>query len=195
MAINPNVFACPVADLPVRAGAFKPGPDGHLAAGLDHGGGRAEPLRTERRVAHAAAIRPEVADAHADLVALGGVAARAVLPGQGGQDLEGRREVFADEVPDPGGPIARDDWPARDGTGGHGHGPTARRRLHRPRGDALAVGAALLRAAVQVIGALRAERAVLAACGEGLRVDGAPAHARDDPHPMQEAEALGLVVS
>ncbi len=50
----------------MHTGLLEPGADGHLTSGLHHGGGGAEPLRPEGRVAHAAAIRPEVADALAE---------------------------------------------------------------------------------------------------------------------------------
>ena len=70
-------------------------------------------------------------------------------------------------------------------------GPVLR---HRLRGDALAIRPALLCAAVKVVRAVRDDRAVPAALGEGLLVDAAAAQARDGPHLAEDVEALGLVV-
>ena len=66
--------------------------------------------------------------------------------------------------------------------------------LNRVLGDALAVRPALLGAAVEVRGSLRDDGAVLAALGEGLHVDGAPSHASNRTHQVQDVEALGLFV-
>ena len=66
--------------------------------------------------------------------------------------------------------------------------------LNRVLWDALAVRPALLGAAVEVIWSPSDDGAVLEAPGEGLHVDGAPSHASNGTHRVQDVEALGLFV-